>query len=102
MSITENHRLKCKDPSRTRAFIGVTGEAMISCRSCGRAWPDPGQSDGGTPHPSSTPRPSTGWVCRDHPDQPVDPKGRGCPVCHPPTTPTAPRDRGGVPTPWGG
>ena len=79
----------CVEP-RTQRRLNSIGAVWVTCRGCGAYWQDPdGWSDipptaaeNRTPVEIVAPPSSvTGWVCREHLDCPVTPRGRGCPTC---------------------
>lgn len=97
------HEPGCRRPGRPVLIRGARdGRVLAVCRDCGRgtrAWLKAGPPDAPaapefapTPAPTPKPRPYLAptpparYVCRDHPDQPVDPHGKGCPTCTQETT----------------
>jgi hypothetical protein len=106
---TGKHWPGCVEP-RTQRRVNSIGAVWVTCRGCGAYWRDAdGRRDGlrrvvgsmtsaagGTSRPTSVetaaenrtpveivapPSTVTGWVCREHLDQPVTPRGSGCPTC---------------------
>jgi hypothetical protein len=101
------HRPGCVEP-RTQRRVNSIGVVWVTCQGCGAYWQDADGRDGlrrvvgsmtsggsgGNSVPTSvetaaenrTPveivvPPSSGYRCAEHLDQPVNWRGKGCPLC---------------------
>ena len=96
------HQSDCAKPSLTH-YVGNRGDQIVRCRTCGRwavaepaahqpvhrASPsDRPRAVTDQPQPAEEPPALRGWVCREHPTQPVNWRGRGCSTCKSAKTPT--------------
>ena len=96
------HEPGCRRPGRPVLIRGARdGRVLAVCRDCNRgtrAWlkagpPEDARKAAAAPEPTPTPAPTpkprpylaptppARYVCRDHPDQPVDHRGKGCATC---------------------
>jgi len=84
---TGKHWPGCVDPGTQRRLNSI-GVVWVTCRGCGAYWQGadgwrdvpPTAAENRTPVEIVAP-PSSGYRCREHLDQPVTPRGRGCPTC---------------------
>jgi hypothetical protein len=78
------HRLSCSEnPARVRDFIGKHGDPIRACGECGRYVVNPDKAAVTTRAEPGAERlqPLSPYRCREHHDQPVTAKGKGCPAC---------------------
>lgn len=77
------HRADCETP-RVKASTGRLGDQMAVCKTCRRfaLYQEAGYEPGDEPPPAA-PRTAypTGYVCREHHNEPVTFKGTGCAAC---------------------
>lgn len=93
-----SHAPSCTRPGAS-IRVNSIGVAWATCRGCGARWRDAQVSEHPTPEPEPDDAPTTPvapvarqaaaqpaviltpYRCREHPDQPVTPRGTGCPQC---------------------
>ena len=83
-----SHAIGCTRPGASISVNSI-GVARATCHGCGARWREPEPDD--TPTTPIAPvarqvitQPAailTPYRCREHPDQPVTPRGTGCPQC---------------------
>jgi hypothetical protein len=77
------HADGCSQPRPTSKPVSPAW-IRLTCRECGHVGIQearPASNSTPTLAPASRPITSTGYRCRDHHDQPVNFRGKGCPRC---------------------
>jgi hypothetical protein len=74
------HLPRCREP-QVRRHVSAGGVARLTCATCHESCIDHSDETTTAPTVEAPPVIQSNYRCRAHLDQPVTPRGRGCPTC---------------------